>query len=360
MALAIQALTRAAEITESSRMPELMVLSSEALAHVYQVSGDFAKERAERAKSCEILQDQLKSRDNDGETWRQEAFFNTLIQASLADITMGGFDETKTAEARDIAQRLSKVDDVELCGIVDTLGTWVTESHTEGEDVSFVSDCVESCDSAVGSNHILTSQASLMYGIALQQTGKREAAFDFLKKSVDATTSFSTLEVAGVRIETLQRLVDMAMQTKEMEAAKDYASTALKCAESVNNNGMIASCVHTLAKVSIAQGDFVVGEGLLRTSMGRLQVPKGTCPLVWDLSVLQDATWTYGDLLDKLIFNNQSRKAEGDMARAKLATIEKEHPLCAGGVRRLREAGLGQWHRRYLAPKVPVLLQEMP
>ena len=99
--------------------------------------------------------------------------------------------------------------------------------------------------------------------------------------------------------------------------------------------------------------------------------------------MLQDATATYSGLMDKLVFNNQvhnvtraalcwrwrltlcsalrqSRKAEGDMARDKLATVEREHPMCSSGVKRLKDSGLGHWYRRFLAPKVPILLQEVP
>lgn len=96
-------------------------------------------------------------------------------------------------------------------------------------------------------------------------------------------------------------------------------------------SGSIAACVHTLAKVRIQAGDFVVGEGLLRSCMAKLQVPKGACPNVWDMLLLQDATETYASLMDKLVFNTKSRKAEGDQARDKLVHLQEQFPVTSAG-----------------------------
>mmetsp|Transcript_6273 Transcript_6273/g.12117 ORF Transcript_6273/g.12117 Transcript_6273/m.12117 type:complete len:468 (+) Transcript_6273:16-1419(+) len=350
------ALTRAVEIAESSRMPELMVLTAESLAHVYQVMGDFPKEQSERTRCCDILEEQLKSRDNNGESWPQEAYFRTLVQSCLSDITMGSFDETKTAEALEVCERLGRAEGVQLCGLIETLGTWATEGES---DISLVAECEATCAAKLGNTHTMSVQASLLHGMALQKLGHDDKALAILTAAAEATSSFSKLESVGTKIEILQRLVELSLKKKDGEAAKRHASEALKAAEAVNSNEMIAACVHTLARVSIAQGDFVVGEGLLRSCLGRMQVPKGASPSVWELSLMQEATETYAGLLDQLIFNNNSRKAEGDMAREKLAAVEAACPVTAEGAKRLRKAGLGHWYRRYLQPHVPLLLQDM-
>ena len=120
---------------------------------------------------------------------------------------------------------------------------------------------------------------------------------------------------------------------------------------------MIAAGVHYLSQVNIAANDFVVGEGLLRTCLGRLQFPKKSSPTVWDLYLLQDVTHTYAGLLEKIVFNNTSRKPEGDLAREALAKVEHRFPVTADGTKRLRKGGVGTWYRRYLAPEMPLLLQ---
>lgn len=71
----------------------------------------------------------------------------------------------------------------------------------------------------------------------------------------------------------------------------------------------------------------------------------------------KDATEAYAALMDKIVFNNQSRKPEGDMAREKVDAIEKAFPVTANGAALLRNRGLGTWIVRWVAPEVPVLLK---
>jgi hypothetical protein len=61
--------------------------------------------------------------------------------------------------------------------------------------------------------------------------------------------------------------------------------------------------------------------------------------------------------MEKIVFNNQSRKPEGDMARDKVDIIEKAFPVTAHGVGLLKKRGVGTWLLRWVAPDAPILLK---
>lgn len=85
-------------------------------------------------------------------------------------------------------------------------------------------------------------------------------------------------EYAGVKAEVYSQLTRLALASGDLGEAKAAASIALQAGEAVNDNSLIASGVLSLAKVSVAQTDFIVGEGLLRTCLGRMQVRPRTEP----------------------------------------------------------------------------------
>mmetsp|Transcript_5663 Transcript_5663/g.14354 ORF Transcript_5663/g.14354 Transcript_5663/m.14354 type:complete len:441 (-) Transcript_5663:1650-2972(-) len=352
--LALQMLGRAAEICKASRMPELSLLTEESLAHIHGCMGDFEKEQM-HWNECVGLHDQLAQGGN-VEAAQLEEHFRCLHLSCLSDITMGTYDEAKIGAAREIVWKQNAPHNDKLLGLTEGLHQLATAT----DPVEFFASCERECEEQLGSANVITSAARIFHGISLIKAGSNDPARSYMQKAADGLDVVANEMEADVKIEALHRLAKLSLGENDIMGAETSATAALKTAESVQDPSSIAACVHALAKVRIAAGDFVVAEGLLRSCMATLQVPKGASPNVWDVLLLQDATDTYASLLEKLIFNNNSRKAEGDQARDRLAQLEEQFPITSSGAEKVRGSVVRRWYRDLAAPLPPILLQEVP
>ena len=338
-------------------MPELALLTGEALACLQALSGNFSKEAFHR-EQCVLASQTLQAASPGVPT--DLTLFDCLHNAVLTDIKCGLLNVATLQEAREVARRVGKGGQglVRTCDMTEVVAA-VDGSHpslTLDEASERATALTEEIEEGCGGEAALTASAYLVLGSALHRISKESngaavAAKAAWSKGVQAVGSPCIEAEALVKVGGLLYLSRLHLDHKEYAEADQAASDALAAAEQAQLPHAVSQAVCQLGVVRKRTGDFIVAEGLFRSCTNALiQARPGRCLTTWEMVVLGTATEEHCDLLSSMTFNSHSRQPEADLVREKFEQIARAFPVTANAALRLRQGGLQHWYHLSLCP----------
>mmetsp|Transcript_499 Transcript_499/g.437 ORF Transcript_499/g.437 Transcript_499/m.437 type:complete len:444 (+) Transcript_499:3-1334(+) len=363
--IAIQHLARADEISKASGMAELSLLTSETLAYLHALSGDFSKEASYRAQ-CVQASSTLQA--NTPGIATDLTLFDCLHNWALSDIKCGLLNTATLAHAREVARRVGKGGKglVRTCDMTEALAA-IDGSHSSVsvEQVpAMVSALTDAVTDECGGEAALTGSAYLILAVALHRLGQRASgegmeAEAACQKAIEMVDAACIEAEAYVKVGALLFLSRMHLEREQSDLADKAASEALAVAEKALLQDAVDAALYQLATVRMSVGDFVVAEGLFRTCTAKLtQAPQTRSPTTWEMVQVEKASEQHSAMLEGMSFNNHSRQPEAVQIREKLKKLQDAFPVTAAGATRLRESALDLWYVRAFSPNLPTLLQD--